>query len=369
MRKISVPINIDLLDENSIGRYIDSVKKCKAERVFLIGMDPIYHSSSMLFNRPEKIRFALDEFKNAVKETGFWVSAFGHGGPLDFMTDYTEARRYTPIEGINGDISAHGYCPLDENFRSDYIKGIEALASFKPDIIMLDDDYRFHSRPYYMGCFCEKHLEAYYKIIGEIVPREKIEKLVWSGGENKYRSAYMHLMGDTLSSFAKELRKHIDSVCPETRFGFCSCLESWDANGVDAIQLSKDFAGGTKPFTRTIGAPYWDRNIIKQVETTRLEFMWCRDSGIEVMSEGDTYPRPRINYPSKPLELFDLMLIANNEDDQILNYIYDYNNDLSYEDGYVKRYHKNEKLREEVAEIFRGKTPVGAEIFQKLHII
>ena len=371
MRKISVPININTITDENLPLYLKSVQDCKVHRVFLIGFDPIYHSSSILYTQTDKIAFIVSEFKKVVPEVGFWISTLGHGGTLNFMNpnDRLEPDTYTPIEGVGGEIAQHGYCPTDQRFRKDLGDSIYSLAKLGPDIIMLDDDFRIHCRSYYMGCFCPAHRKEYFRRIGEEVPRDKLEKLIWSGGANKYRTEYMHLMGDTLTDFAKELRSRIDEVDPSIRFGCCTCLEAWDVNGISVTDMQKAFSGTAAPFTRVCGAPYWDTNIISALETTRLEFSWLRNTELEVMSEGDTYPRPRYNCPSKTLELFDLLLIANNENDQLLNYIYEYNFGPEYETGYVDRYLKNENLRNEVAEIFRGKNSVGIEVFQNIHIL
>ncbi len=370
MRKISVPINIKVITNENLPVYLESVKKCKAHRVFLIGMDCYYPEESLVYKDPQRIAYLLGEFKKVAPEVGFWVSSLGHGSSLNFFTKPLKPDTYTPIEGVGGEICDHGFCPTDERFVKDYGNVISELAKFGPDIIMFDDDFRMHSRGYYMGCFCEKHRKEYFKRIGEEVPREKLEKLILSGGKNKYRSEYMHLMGETLVNFAKELRRRVDEVNPKIRMGCCTSQELWDTNGISVVELQNAFKGNTVPFTRVCSAPYWDVNIIGQVETTRQEFCWLRNSGLEVMSEGDTYPRPRYNCPSKTLELFDMLLMANNpEEDNLLNYIFEYNFGPEYESGYIDRYIKNEGVRNGIAEIFSGKTPVGVEIFQNIHIL
>lgn len=63
MSRISVPINMETVTEKNIGLYLDSVKKCGAGRVFLIGFDFIYQQSSMIYRENEKIRFCIMEFR------------------------------------------------------------------------------------------------------------------------------------------------------------------------------------------------------------------------------------------------------------------------------------------------------------------
>lgn len=369
MSRISVPISMETVTEENIGLYLDAVKKCGTERVFLIGLDFVYQESSMIYQNPEKIRFCVREFRKVCKEVGFWISTMGHGDVFCFQGVGIDPRLYTPIEGIRGDISNHGYCLSDENFRNDLAKAVQMLASFEPDIIMLDDDYRMNNRSCHMACFCPNHLKEYYKRIGEETPRDKLEKLILQGGRNKYRTEYMNLMRDTLIGSARFLRKKLDEVNPTIRLGSSVTQEAWDASGFEASELALAFAGDTEPFVRVAGAPYWNTNIIPVVELARLELKWLENSSVETMTEGDTYPRPRYNVPSKPLELFDLILLANGGTDGILNYVFDYSQKPEYETGYVDRFVKNQPLRQEVMKLFKDKKTVGVRVFQHNRLI
>ena len=97
------------------------------------------------------------------------------------------------------------------------------------------------------------------------------------------------------------MRESVDSVNTEIRLGTCTCMSSWDIDGISAKDTAYILAGNTKPFLRLIGAPYWavERNwgncIQDVVELERMESSWTREEEIEIMAEGDAYPRPRIH--------------------------------------------------------------------------
>ena len=93
-----------------------------------------------------------------------------------------------------------------------------------------------------------------------------------------------------------------------------------------------------------------------------MQAHWCKDNGIEVFCEGDVYPRPRYNVPSRYLELFDLALLASGETDGILKYMFDYTRPVDYECGYHERHIRNEGLRDEIKEIFSEKKAVGVYV-------
>ena len=364
MRKVAIPIKLSTLQQD-FPKAIASFKETGVDRVFICGVGNAYLETCTAYTETEFMKYAIDTLKAEGFEVGVWIGGFGHGVILQHERDAVSPDMFTPLEGINGETTKHGFCPYDDKFIEAFAAGVKAIAELNPALIMIDDDFRISLRAnFYFGCFCEKHLKEFYRRLGEEVPRDKIEELIYTGGKNKYRDTYRGLMRDTILDFAKRMRAEVDSVNPEIRLTSCTSCENWDANGFTMIELAKAFAGNTKPYTRVCGAPYGDWAIIPEIDTTRLQMKWHRDAGVETMSEGDVYPRPRYNVPSKVLELFDFMLIANNTEDGILAYMYDYSQKPEYETGYTKRYIKNEGLREELCEIFGDKKPTGIELFQ-----
>ena len=363
MYNLSVSINITTVTDATFPSFLEKLRAVGAKRVFFCGLGAVYTDSSLLSTAEDEVRMKIKAFKDEGFETGVWISGFGHGTP--FMVGNCPSKEmYTPITGIDGNISAHGFCPRDPKFAADYTAAVAKIATLSPDIIFIDDDCRFNLRSYYMGCFCPIHLKEYYERIGEEIPREQLEKLMLTGGKNKYRTEYMKMMGDSLTDFARSLRAAVDTVDPSIRMGIACVSEHWDVTGVDAIGLAKVFAGSTRPFTRTFGAPYHDPDIINIIETTRAQFSWAKDSDVEIFAEGDTHPRYRclMRSASRTLELFDFALRACGDGDGILAYIFCYVNSPGYDPVYADRYAKNAPIQKGIGEIFEGKTPVGIEV-------
>lgn len=369
MYKLSVPLYIPTMTDENLHIYLDQVKRCKVDRVFLCGVGEVFQKDCMVYTQGDRIKKLIQIFKENGYEVGIWFNGFGHGSALAHDTEEETAVDFTYIRGVDGKGDRYGLCPLDEKFFDAYKQGAEAFARLNPDIIMIDDDLRLNNRNYYMGCFCKYHLEAYYQMIGEEIPVAELEKKIFSGGKNKYRTAYMQLSAKTLLDFAKKLRAAVDAINPNIRMGACAVLENWDYCGTDMIELSKAFAGNTKPFVRTIGAAYWPDKLSNVIEDTRLQAKWCRDNDIEVFSEGDVYPRPRYRCSSKRVELYDMALRIDGGCDGILKYMFDYNTGPLYETGYIDRHIKNEGLRDELQSIFAGKKPVGVHSFNVMHKI
>lgn len=364
MSKISIPISMNtLLDGENLPRYLDDLKRCDASRVFLCGMGNIYTRMGRNYTQPEAIRRAIDYFRAAGLEVGIWISAFGHGSALMPELAVADEATYTQITDISGYANEHySNCPLDENFRRDYCEGVRRIAELSPDLIMLDDDFRLNGRPNIKwGCFCPLHLAQLYKKLGEEIPRDRLETLLLSGGRNPYRSALLEVFRDSMLDFVRALRDTIDAVNPDIRLGICEC-NTWDMIGTNPIEIAQTAAGKTKPFLRIGGAPYHNVNIIPALESARQRIAWGEGSGVEIFTEGDTYPRPRHNVPSKTLELFDFLLLADGTEDGILAYLEDYHCAFDYERGYVERFVRNLPIRDGIRTLFKGKRPVGVRV-------
>lgn len=367
MYKLSVPISMRTVNDRTMPIYLEWFQKCRADRVFLCGFGEIFSEESVLYQDSERIRKTITYFQANGLEVGLWVNSFGHGMVLSHDARTVLDKGYTPLEGVMGDTVIEANCPWDEKFAEDYRNAMKKLAELKPDMIMLDDDFRMNVRAYYMGCFCPKHLEDYYRRVGEVVPREELETLIFAGGKNKYRDAYMEMLKDTILGFAKMLREAVDEVDENIRLGASSGPDNVDYSGTDLLTIARTFAGKTKPFTRIIGAPYWRWHLTSVIEDSRMMAHWYENQGVEVFAEGDVYPRPRYNVPSKRLELYDFMLRAEGTANGILKYMFDYTQKPEYETGYADMHVRRLPVRDEIGELFDGKRAVGVRTFCAEH--
>lgn len=369
--KLSVPISIQRVSAETLPQILEQLKSVKAERVFLCFLGNVF-AWGVKPELKEKLKMAIDVFHENGLEVGIWLGTLGHGAALVGDFEAFPSDRYTSLTGVAGDQPPHGLCPLDENLLEDYAAAVKALAQLGPDIIMTDDDLRISRGTwYYFGCFCEKHLELMYKELGERPTREELGRKIYVGGRNKYRDAYLNATAQSLTGFVARMRKAIDEVDENIRFAVCTPGENWDATGLNMPDYAKVFAGNTQPLLRTYGAPYWmsiwPNGLIHVIEATRMQAAALKGTGIEVMAEGDVYPRPRYNVPSRLLELFHYAMIADGNCDGMLGYIFDYYQKPNYETGYIDRYIKTEPLRQGVEELFAGKQAAGVYNYHVQH--
>lgn len=367
MYKLSVPLSLHTLNEASLPIYLEEFKKAGVERIFLIENTPIYVKDHPFYTGTTRLEYFIEYFRDRGFEVGVWIGGFGHGE----VYGNKDARKYfaeiTKIKGVDGKTVDEAFCPLDEKLQVRFCEAVKILAAMHPDMIMLDDDFRINTRSYNMGCCCDLHLKRFYDEIGEIIPVEELEKTVFTGGENKYRTAWLRVMGDSLLEFAAMLRNAVDEVDETVRMGACAVYSTWDFDGTDVIAIAKTLAGKTRPFMRTIGAPYHGIRPQFVVEHTRMQAAWCKDEDIEIFAEGDVYPRPRYAAPAKFLELFDQALLAAKATDGVLKYMFDFRFDVNYEMGYNARHIRNKGLRDGIIELFHGKEMVGVRVLEAIH--
>lgn len=361
MYQISVPLMLDNVEHGDQQQLIKMLRQMEAKRVFLV-TDICDADQTARRTALKHLKKQTDFFHSEGFEVGTWTLTLAVRGRSDFtyMTAVDPEERV--FEGT--------CCPSDETFREFFGDYAAELAACGVDLIMLDDDLRFAFMGPFMGCLCENHVRMIEEITGESLPRAELAKRILSGGKNKYRDAWLTANGMAMESFAVTLRKKIDAVNPTVRLGTCACLGSWDLDGTDAKKLAYLFAGQTKPFVRLIGAPYWAATNSKGcalqdvIELERMESAWTRDENIEIMAEGDTYPRPRLSCPASYLEGFDLAMRASGATDGILKYTFDYNASITYETGYVKAHVKNASLYPQVDELFRNKKAMGVRVYE-----
>lgn len=368
----SAPISLGTLNEKSRPLYHQTFQQCGITRVFICCLQPVFVKSCMIYTHYQALCESIAYFKALGYEVGVWIDGFGHGHALTHdvgggdngLTDH-----FTEMEDINGIIPDHP-CPMDEKLIRRYQEALKLLAQAHPDIIMLDDDFRLNlRRDRTMACCCPLHLAEYQKRLGKPLTRDDLKARVFTGKKNAFRDTWLQVQGDSMLRFATKLREALDTVDPTIRLSTCACYDTWDFDGTDLIQLAKAFAGSTKPFLRTFGAPYHSDKIAKAIENTRLQSAWCKAEDIEIFAEGDLYPRPRFRVPSRPLELYDLALRATAANDGVLKYMFDYVQPFGYETGYTDRHIRGMKDNQAISELFANKEPVGVYVYEQVHKI
>ena len=364
MYKVSIPINCDKFYRTAEKQLIlDELKAFDAGRVML-NFETALDGHVVLYDEKDYQR-QIERMSEACaffKQHGYEVGAWFWGLQFD------EQFSFTTIKTLKGKNVNRFACPTDTEFLKKFQQCLIDIARTGVDIILLNDDLRFGAWGGF-GCLCKNHVRMICNELGEKIAEEHLAELIIDGGKNKYRDAFLSANRRSLENYAIQMRAAVDTVNPKIRLGFCACMTSWDIDG-DAFELARLFAGKTKPILRLIGAPYWsadkdEKNRLQNiVELERMEASWNPYPEIELIAEGDVYPRPRLNCAANYLEGFDTALRASGALDGILRICIDYVSNVGYENGYLKKYLKNKQIYRDIEKHFEGKKHIGIRIYE-----
>lgn len=373
--KLYVPLMNSAVRDDTREGYFSELARLHVNTVFLA------FDRAAFFSRGEKraeyvraLAENISAFEGRGYNVGVWIQAFGFGDIL-CGESWKRAEKYTRLRSVTGKEipDSDMFCPENECFVSDYLDWVRDIIGSGCKMLMLDDDLCLSVRPG-LGCFCDKHIKLLEDELGESLQGRDLQSLFFVGGKSRYRDAYLSVMADTHRRFARSVRRAVDAIDPHVRVGFCAGYTSWDIEGISADKLTRILAGETKPFLRFTGAPYWAAKDIDRfdgmplgaiIEEARAEEAYCRDSGIEIFFENDSYPRPRYTVPSSILECFSLPMYASGGVGE-LGYFFDYHSTPDYERGYVKHRLYNKPLYDFIDKNFNDKKPSGVRVYHEM---
>ena len=351
---------------------LDTLRSLHVRRVFVaqIGRIPFFpcpRRTEMLRRLTAQVRLLQENGFQA----GVWIPTLGYGGTVEsYHRDF--AAGFTRRIGLDGFTADDAFCPTDARFTDAMCGILRELAATGTDMIMLDDELTLTAVSS-LGCACPAHRAMLRQRTG--VDAEHLGELLFTGGPNRYREAWLGCMGDTLRDFCRKLRQAVDEVNPAVRMGLASGFTSWELDGVDVPELTRILAGSTRPFLRLTGAPYWytARRFGRQplaniLETCRQQYAWCRAAGedMDLFTEGDSYPRSRYFTSAAVCEAFDIGTKMAESCDT-LKYFTDY---LSWkETGYLQAHRRNGPVYDALAAHFDGKTALGIRVYAREHTV
>lgn len=364
MYKISVPIMNATVHEGNREQYVELFQKAGATRVFLALAENVI---------PENLKENIQFFQRNGFEVGVWFNTTGHGFVFDHLLVQEEEPEFQQMVNIKGQTVHQANCPLGEKFLAFISNFVAEVAKLGPDLVMLDDDFRVSQHGPDFCCACPLHLKRMSEILGEEVSLEQMRPYFLTGKANKYRDAWMQAQRESLIGLAKAIRAKVDEETPEMMICNCTAMSPWNADDVDMVEIANILAGPNKPMLRLTGAPYWATGVrrtnplITSFEIARMLVSFVKDQGVELMSEGDVYPRPRYNCPASYLELYDAVTRADGGYDGILKYMFDYVAGPDFETGYLAMHEENKDFYEKLEEAFGGGANAGVRIQVKPH--
>ena len=375
MYTFNVPLAEGIREDN-IGELLTRLKEAQTDRVFFT-FNTVLSDPDTLEKEIEKFRKKAAPFRENGIKVGIWIyPTLGYGNPAGAMTlgkntNFTRKRMLFVRSKDNYLQKKQKYvygafCPADKNFAKAFAQFVAVMAK-ETDLIIFEDDFSISGIDLLeMCCCCRLHMKEFNRRVGGNFTPEQLAEKIYEEGPNEYRDAWYRLKRDTMLDFLKTVRDAVDEVSPATRIGLCAHNSSFDLNGASLEEQAKTIAGNTKPFVRLSGAPYWEvATLGTNIETARLTAHWMDGTGVETISEGDTYPRPRYRVPANSLESFDMILRADGKADGILKYMLEYSSDVLYEKGYIERHTRNLPVYRLIDRLFKGKEDAGVNLYEK----
>lgn len=375
MHKITIPIVFTERFDREAA--LSELRRAGAQRVFFALGAPSMLKENRQFDL-DKLCENIPFFRENGFEIGIWFWTFWRNDvpdPKAFLMAKADGESRTSKSPLNREISSGtpGFgCPTSEEFVENSMEIIREFAECRPDILIFDDDYRFGFFDKNIGCYCGGHMKMYRERLGYEISREELHEKVFAAEPSKERTVFLECLRESLENYAKRCRETVDSVDPSIRFGLCSVMSLWDMDGTDSVKIAKILAGSTRPLMRLIGAPYWavdkswGNRLQNVIELERMEHFWSRFEDIEIMPEGDVYPRPRHKVPASYLEGFDTALLAADVSENSFKYMLDYVSSPTYETGYIDAHVKNAAAYDAIERIFGNKKICGVGVYEKM---
>lgn len=361
-----IPIKLPIEKLESWGEAYAKIAKELGADLFII-TENVFGDKARFLKETAELRKKVEFFNARGITVGAWLCpTTGHEGMG--ITVGKEGEKFTHRQVADYSsgkprLIKNAFCPLDESFVKDFAWKMGELSKTGATRSLFEDDFRLSGPPITkIACCCKLHMDAFSERVGKAVTLEELPDLIYHNRDLSYRKVWMDLKKDTMISFLQALRAEVDKVNPNFRIGISASRLNYDIDGATIQELARAAAGDTKPFVRLTGAPYWAREnntLSSVIESNRMQFGWFADTGIEIIAEGDPYPRPRSRIPAAYLEVFDQILRANGDSDGIYKYMTAYREGPGYENGYIDFHLKNQELYKLIDELFSDKTVIG----------
>lgn len=370
MFSVKVPLDLQNYSDPEKRRHFCEVVKAAGGTGVLLVVYPFEHTKKDFVALNE----AADYFQKEGLTVSVWyVYSLGHGN--------FDAYGVKKSIDYNGKESNHAVCPMQKNFIELYTKELKDFVRATKDHcreLYFDDDYRINwicSRPY---CFCEEHMDAYRKELGENIDRETLRKKIFSSAQNRYKDAYLKVNAQVLRDFSQAIRAAVDSVDKDYNIGLATGPSLWGIELVNGVEIAQILRAKSKnAILRLSGGPYWcmqtipkafELNMGNVIDFTRRQAKFCKEHypDAEVLAEADSWPRVRYVTPSSYLENFALAVWADENFDGMFKYFFTCSYGLDFDTGYYKASAANLEMCRKVGEMFRNKKSTGIHPYESI---
>ena len=351
-------------------RFDDDLRAAGADWV-LLSLCEFFESGEERKKGLRDLSFALDRLRGQGYRVALWTNSLGWGSDR-CKAFYDRFRDSTPLTELDGRTGT-AVCTLDPAFTAYMVRNTQDFIRAGADLILWDDDLVQSVRPGFL-CACKRHLARFAEKTCRVYTREEVKRL-FTGAPSPERTAYLDLMGESMTQFCTALRRGADEIDPSVRMGLCCSYTHYDIEGVEMEDLLRLLAGeGNRPFMRMSGAAYWpvlskkfpSYTLNDVVDFVRMQIGWLRDRDWDILDENDPYPHDHFTVPVSFTELYDKIMIANggaHRNKYIL--CFPTGGDRSYLNAHIGNMPKDQPLKN----MFAGLDPVGFYVHTEMHAL
>ncbi len=228
-----------------IGEICDDIERQVKERICSV---PLFMMTLVPVGTPprkeaEYLCESFDLFRDRLAERGIAAgilvqASLGHDG-----RHLPEPSPFTKLVRLSDGVSPEICCPADPAFRAHFRAVFRTLASHRPSVIMLDDDFRLMARPG-RGCACERHVAEFNRRAGTSLTREQLwEHISEKGANDPLTKIYIQTQIDSLIDCVREMRAGVDEIDPKIPGAYCTCGNSCEG----AAEIASILAGEGNP--------------------------------------------------------------------------------------------------------------------------
>ena len=220
---------------------------------------------------------------------GILVQAtIGHGWKLSEPFPF---QKYTNLsDGLEQTV----ICPYDKGFHDYIFNTFKTIASYSPEHIMVDDDFRLIGRGS-DGCGCPLHIKRFNELAGTSLSRKELHKIITTENikKDEYSKIYLETQKESLIESAKSMRAGIDSVNPKIPVSFC-CVGNNAEFAADIIDI---LAGNNHPKIIRINngnyAAGGARFLSRSFQRAAAQIEKLKGKADIILAETDTCPQNR----------------------------------------------------------------------------
>ncbi len=217
----------------------------------------------------EEIKPWVEVIKKAaevLRDNGIGVSLhhWHNMGHADRGIGLKDGQNFTTMVDFNGKRSISIACPIDENWHAHFSKLLGyMIREIRPDYYWVEDDFRLHNHAplEWVGCFCEKHMQRFNKLLDTKYTRaEFCEKAFQKGTPTKETKVWLDGSKKTMLDLAALIYKIVKEANSSTEIALMTSTPS--AHCVEArdwTELFEIFSGGGDKLNRIHLPGYYER--------------------------------------------------------------------------------------------------------------